>query len=171
MSSDVLRRKIHDDAPKHAPSDANLEIHRLGRGVLTGRRFTVDLYSSGQDSLVADALQDPAGKVWGVAYRLNEELVVREDGRRSVLDRTEGYRTESGNDNYEPIEIRVQMSDANLEAFTYVGIDDARERRRLEHPHAVVKDSYAQTVINGAHEANLPDDYFAFLRRELERDT
>jgi len=48
-------------------------------------------------------------EVWGLLYEVDRELVRRVDGERSVLDRIEGHRTESGLDYYRPVEVTVLL--------------------------------------------------------------
>lgn len=153
----------------YAPKDTALVVEFLGRGRVPGRRLVVDLYSAGQDSLVCNVIEgDQGDEVWGALYRLSKELVTRSDGRRSVLDRIEGYRTERDRENYRPERVDVECGDVPVNAITYVGSDLARERCRLNHADASLNAAYAMDVLDGAQMINLPDDYMEFLKGLLQ---
>jgi cation transport regulator ChaC len=169
MSLDRLQLRVDTLAKRYAPEVSRTKIRSLGQARLPGWRFTLDLYSTGQDSRVADICEGSAeDQVWGVAYKLHRELVDRSDGRRSVLDRIEGHRTERNPENYRPRIVGVELGGALVSAVTYVGTEDSRRRCRKEHKGAPVKPSYADAVLDGAASVGLPPDYQALLRRELE---
>ena len=168
MSSGRLQSKVNKYRHNFAPTGTREQIRCLGRGRLSGWRFTLDLYSVGQNCLVADIIAGSAeDQVWGVVYKLDRELVDRTDGQRSVLDRIEGHRPTSNPENYRPRIVRLELGGARVSAITYVGTEDARRRCREEHHDARVDSQYAAAVLDGAANADLPSDYQAFLRREL----
>ena len=168
MSSGRLQSKVNKYRHNFAPTGTREQIRCLGRGRLSGWRFTLDLYSVGQNCLVADIITGSAeDQVWGVVYRLDRELVDRIDGQRSVLARIEGHRPTSNPENYRPNIVRLELGGTVVSAITYVGIEDARRRCREEHHDARVDSQYAAAVLDGAANADLPSDYQAFLRREL----
>lgn len=168
MSHERLQSKVNEHNHNFAPQGAREQVRFLGPGRMPGWRFTLDLFSSGQECLVADIIPASAqDHVWGVVYKLDRELVDRTDGRRSVLDRIEGHRPSSNPENYRPCLVRVELGGAVVSAITYVGTEDARRRCRAEHHDARVDPQYAKAVLDGAARADLPPDYQAFLRREL----
>ena len=168
MSSERLQSKVNEHRLKFAPRGTRKQIRCLGRGRLFGWRFTLDLYSAGQDCLVADIIAGSAeDQVWGVVYKLDRELVDRTDGQRSVFDRIEGHRPTSNPENYRPRIVRLELGGARVSAITYVGTEDARRRCREEHHGVRVDSQYAAAVLDGAAHADLPSDYQALLRREL----
>jgi hypothetical protein len=99
MSQTRLEAQIERYRP-HAPAGATLALTRLGAARLFGYRFTLGLWSARQQCLVSDIVEEQAGDVCGVLYRLDRELVLRSDGARSLFDRIEGYRTERDLQNY-----------------------------------------------------------------------
>jgi hypothetical protein len=128
----------------------------------------LDLYSAIQRCLVCDIVEGRAAdEVWGVLYRLPLELVRRTDGKRSLMDRIEGHRPERHPPNYEPVEVTVGLDDDDIEATTYMGRGDARERCATDHADAVVNPAYVEAVLRGATEAGLPPRYITFLTRTL----
>jgi len=138
MSSERLQSKVNEHRLKFAPRGTRKQIRCLGRGRLSGWRFTLD-----------------------------RELVDRTDGQRSVLDRIEGHRPTSNPENYRPRIVRLELGGARVSAITYVGTEDARRRCREEHHGVRVDSQYAAAVLDGAAHADLPSDYQALLRREL----
>src|SRR5262249_46465557 len=157
MSCERLQSKVNAHRLKFAPPGTREEIRYLGRGRLSGWRFTLDLYSAGQDCLVADIIAGSAeDQVWGVVYKLDRELVDRTNGQRSVLDRIEGHRPTSNPENYRPRIVRLELGGAVVSAITYVGTEDARRRCREEHYGIRVSSRYAAAVLGGAAGANLP---------------
>ena len=96
-----------------------------------------NLYSARQSCLVGDIVEGEQGdEVWGARYEIDRELLVRSDGRRSVLDRIEGHRTEIDPENYRPITVTVELDGESNYAQTYVGDDDARRRCSSDHSDA-----------------------------------
>jgi Gamma-glutamyl cyclotransferase, AIG2-like len=168
MSASRLQAKVTRYL-RYTPAGARTEIHLLGRARLPGWHFILDLFATEQDTLVADICERSGqDQVWGVVYKLDRELVDRSDGKRSVLDRIEGHRPERNPENYRPCIVRAELDGALVSAVTYVGTNEARRRCREEHLGARVDPQYAAAVLEGAASADLPPDYQAFLRRELE---
>lgn len=170
--SNMSRRRLEAAMSRHdkyLPPGLAVEIDVIGPARLAGWRLVLDLYSSRQSALVCDIVQAETGdEVWGVLYRLPLELVTRSDGERSVMDRIEGHRTEEDPPNYEPVPVVVAgLEEDEIEATTYVGRSDARKRCATDHADAVVERTYAEAVLRGAREANLPSHYVSFLERTV----
>lgn len=168
MSEKRLTDKIREHQ-SYAPVGAELDIRLLGCARLKGWRFVLDLYSARQACLVGDIVEgEDVDEVWGALYELDRQLVVRSDGRRSVLDRIEGHRTETDPENYRPITVTVELDGNPREAHTYVGGDDARRRCRLDHPDAKPRPDYLQAILDGADAVGLPSRYMAALATTIE---
>lgn len=168
MSEDRLAAKIREHQ-SYAPVGAELDVRLLGCARLKGWRFVLDLYSARQECLVGDIVEGEDGdEVWGALYELDRQLLVRSDGRRSVLDRIEGHRTEMDPENYRPIAVTVELDGDPREAHTYVGGEDARQRCRLDHPDAAPRPDYLRAILDGANAVGLPATYIAALATTIE---
>jgi gamma-glutamylcyclotransferase (GGCT)/AIG2-like uncharacterized protein YtfP len=168
MSEQRLTAKIREHR-SYAPVGAELDVRLLGCARLKGWRFVLDLYSARQECLVGDIILGEDGdEVWGALYELDRRLLVRSDGRRSVLDRIEGHRTEMDPENYRPITVAVELDDDRKEAHTYVGREDARERCRSDHPDAKPRPDYLLAILDGANGVGLPSEYMAALATTIE---
>lgn len=168
MSEKRLTAKIREHQ-SYAPVGAELDLRLLGCARLKGWRFVLDLYSARQECLVGDIVEGEDGdEVWGALYALDRQLLVRSDGRRSVLDRIEGHRTEMDPENYRPITVTVELDGDSREAHTYVGAEDARQRCRLDHPDAKPRPDYLRAILDGAHSLGLPTRYIAALATTIE---
>lgn len=171
MSEQRLTAKIRTHQ-SYAPVGADLDVRLLGCARLKGWRFVLDLYSARQSCLVGDIVEGKDGdEVWGALYELDRQLLVRSDGRRSVLDRIEGHRTEMDPENYRPITVTVDLDGDPREAHTYVGGEDARLRCRLEHPDAKSRPDYLRAILDGAHTVGLPSTYVRALATTIEAQT
>ena len=149
---------------RHAPTGTPLDIKFVGRSRLAGWSFALDLFSSRTNSLVANILKDEASDgVWGALYELDGELVIRSDGGMSVLDVIEGHGTVRDPENYEPIIVSVEVANETRLAFTYVGLDDARERCAREHGEALPSLEYVRHVLDGARSIGVPTAYLVHL--------
>jgi hypothetical protein len=167
MSEQRLRAKIGKHE-RYAPAEADLDVRTAGCARLPGWRFVLDLYSARQACLVADIVQgDDRDEVWGVLYELDAALVSRSDGRRSVLDRIEGHRTELDPENYRPITVAVEIDGELRDSHTYVGREDARERCRRDHSDATPRPDYLGAIMDGAESAGLPAAYVRALGTTL----
>jgi AIG2-like family len=168
MSEQRLRAKIREHQ-SYAPAGAELGVRLLGCARLTGWRFVLDLYSARQDCLVADIVEGEDGdETWGALYELDRKLLVRMDGRRSVLDRIEGHRTERDPENYRPTTVTVELGGDSREAHTYVGGVDARRRCSADHPGAKTRPDYLRAILNGAEAVGLPATYVRALATTIE---
>ncbi|MEE8624128.1 MAG: gamma-glutamylcyclotransferase, partial [Acidiferrobacterales bacterium] len=99
---------------------------------------------------VAGIVQAAGGIVHGVVYELSNEDLIRLDGFEPV---------ESGG--YKRTIMRVRLStDATLECWVYIG--DVY----LGAPFAPSV-RYLQTVLTGAREHGLPEDYIDWIAREF----
>lgn len=149
---------------RFAPAGVRRDIRLLGRARLSGWRFVFDLYSAQQECLVCDIVKGEDGEeVWGALYELDRELLVRSDGRRSVLDRIEGHRAEVDPENYRPITVTVELEGELREAHTYVGGEDARLRCRRDHPEARPGPDNLRAILGGAQSIGLPRTYIATI--------
>jgi len=164
MSERVLYSKIQRHLAQYAPAGTTPDLALLGAARLPGYRFAVDLFSSTGGHRVADIVESSdADEVWGALYSLPVELVRRSDGERSVLDRIEGHRTSRDPENYAPRRLTVELAGDRLDAWTYVGIDDARARCARQHRNADVSADYRQSIIEGATALAVPADYLVVL--------
>lgn len=145
----------------YAPSGASLDVDLEGIGCLRGWRFVLDLFSEAQNSRVANIVAfEPDDEVWGGLYRLDKELILRNDGQRSVMDRIEGYRRDGGKPpSYCPIAVRVETENQTVDAITYIGPADAQARCQSQNPNATVTRAYAEFILKGAKDLGLPNDY------------
>ena len=170
MSPDRLRTKIYEFSGEFALPGTSLDLELIGTARLPRWRFVVDLISARQQSLVVNAIPgEEADEVWGVLYKLSKELIIRSDGERSVLDRIEGHRTERDPENYEPREVEVHINGKQEIAITYAGSDEARVRCKPKLSQARVKPDYARAVLDGAKEAELPQEYISRIAQALRR--
>lgn len=171
MSEQRLRAKIREHQ-SYAPAGAGLDVRLLGCARLKGWRFVLDLYSARQACLVGDIVEgEDRDEVWGALYELDRQLLVRSDGRRSVLDRIEGHRTEVDPENYRLITVTVELAGDPREAHTYVGDDDARGRCSSYHPDAKPRPDYLRAILDGADALGLPARYVRALATTLETQT
>jgi gamma-glutamylcyclotransferase (GGCT)/AIG2-like uncharacterized protein YtfP len=163
MASDRLLGRVREFAPQFATQRVLIELKPLGAAELRDWRFVADLYSAGGGCRVADIVESPGATVWGALYELPRELVRRSDGERSVLDRIEGHRTERHPENYQPLQVTVDVQGVKHLAWTYVGYSDARRRCDVEHSDATISDEYRGFVLAGAADVGLPSAYVAEL--------
>jgi hypothetical protein len=167
MNKDRLAAQIRRFARVYAPPGVRPEVSFLGAAELRGWRFAVDLYSAGNGCRVSNIVRQEAASVWGALSLVSVGLVRRSDRERSVLDRIEGHRTRTNPENYEPIEIAVQVDETERVAWTYVGLDEARERCASGFADAPVSDDHRRVVLDGAAAVGLPATYIAGLLRTL----
>jgi gamma-glutamylcyclotransferase (GGCT)/AIG2-like uncharacterized protein YtfP len=168
MSEKRLTAKIREHK-SYAPGGSELEVRLLGCARLRGWRFVLDLYSARQECLVGDIVEgEDRDEVWGALYDLDRQVLVRSDGKRSVLDRVEGHRTEMDPENYRPITVTVELDGDPIEAHTYAGREDARQRCRLDHPGARPRPDYLRAILHGANDVGLPMRYMAALATAIE---
>src|ERR671937_185854 len=147
MFEDRLAAKIRAHQ-SYAPEGTELDVRLLGCARLKGWRFVLDLYSARQECLVGAIVEgEVSDEVWGALYELDRQLLCRSDGNRSVLDRIEGHRTERDPENYRPITVMVELDGDSREAHTYVGVEEARQRCRLDHPDAKPRPDYLRAIL------------------------
>jgi hypothetical protein len=172
MSERVLRSKIEMHFARFAPVGTPLNLELLGPARLGGWRFVFGLYSATSGCRVADIVEGDGGaEVWGALYELPVQLVRRSDGARSVLDRIEGHRTSSDPENYEPVRPTVEFRDRLVEAWTYVGLPEARQRCRRDHSDTSTSAAYGRAILDGAADLPVPSGYFTQLREAVEAES
>lgn len=94
-------------------------------------------------SAKANLIESLGDTTWGVLYEIDAQDLER-------LDRVEG--------GYKRISVRARKSDGEtVEAVTYVSAELTDEQ--------IAYDWYKDTVITGAREHNLPQEYIAYLER------
>jgi hypothetical protein len=170
MSEQRLTAKIRTHQ-SYAPVGADLDVRLLGCARLKGWRFVLDLYSARQSCLVGDIVEgEDRDEVWGALYELDRQLLVRSDRKRSVLDRIEGHRTEVDPENYQPATVTVDFAGELIDALTYVGSAQARERCHSDHSEASARFDYVHAVLEGAKSIDLPSDYLRMLEATLKAD-
>ena len=168
MAETTLRSKIEQHFDTFAPAGTPAELTLRGCARLPGWRFTLGLYSVGNDCRVADIIETSGrDEVWGAVYELPVELVRRSDGKRSVLDRIEGHRTTRDPENYVPVMVMLDLDSAIAEAWTYVGLDEARDRCARDHHDARVTPTYADSILGGAESLAMPRAHVEQLRAML----
>ncbi|MBA3382891.1 MAG: gamma-glutamylcyclotransferase [Actinobacteria bacterium] len=168
MLAGRLREKIQEHQ-RFVPAGVSLEVRLLGPARLPSWRFRFGLYSARQECLVGDIIEgQDTDEVWGALYELDRELVFRSDGKRSVLDRIEGHRTDRDPENYHPANVTVDFSGAARNAHTYVGREDARRRCALDHANAAPRSEYLSAILVGARSVGLPAEYVRTLEAIVE---
>lgn len=170
MAEQTLRSKIEQHRGEFAPTGTPTKLTLHGCARLRGWRFSLDLYSFGHGCRVADITETTdSDEVWGALYELPTELVQRRDGKRSVLDRIEGHNTTRDPENYAPVKVTVDFDGAAAEAWTYVGLEAARERCARDHHDARVTATYADSILGGAKTLAMPTANIEQLRATLAR--
>jgi len=134
--SNLLSGQMRTRCPGHRTSGpAQLPEHRLA--------FTRRSRNWGGG--VADILPAEGKTVWGLVYELTEADVER-------LDKHEGHPTL-----YRRVPVAVTLADGQeVRAETYVVVKKAARETR---PSA----AYLNTIVDGAREHGLPDEYVGFL--------
>ncbi len=102
----------------------------------------------------ANIVSDPAGTVWGVVYLTAPEAL-------SILDKYEGV----AGGHYQRKAVHVRVDDnGEIEAVTYVAgsafVDDSLS------PSC----DYLQTILSGAREHKLPDEYILSISRLAKQE-
>ncbi len=110
-----------------------------GTARLEGFRFVYDGYSVSRDGAVGNIVRSDAERVWGALYEITET-------DRLALDASEGYPR-----SYDRRDVEVTGPPGGpVRAMTYF-----RTGRATGQPHP----DYERTVLEGARERGLPDDY------------
>lgn len=65
----------------------------------------------------------------------------------------------------------MELGTESLEAWTYIGRDDARERCRRKHWDARPSEEYVRAILDGAAALGLPEAYLAELRAVIAATT
>jgi hypothetical protein len=152
---------------RYAPAGTSVEATLLGAARLPGWRLRANLWSAGRGCRVVNVVEEPGAEVWGALYELPAALVNPPDGTRSVVDRLEGHRTERDAENYEKVEINVELDGEPTSAWTYIGLRDAVARCAREHPATSCDQEYTDTVLAGAEAIGVPAAYLWQLRETL----
>ena len=172
MAEAVLRAKIEEYHDAYVPLGIKTDLRMLGAARLSGQRFELDLFSATWGHRVANVVEsNDQDEVWGALYDLPLELVRRSDKTRSLLDRIEGHLTTKDPANYKPLQVVVEQGDERIGAWTYVGLDEARERCAQKHRDAGVSTEYAGAVLDGARSVGLPPTYIAQLEAVIAEHT
>ncbi len=115
--------------------------HKLiGKARLSGWKLAFTRLSQRWGAGVADIVESSNDSVWGGLYEISEADL-------AALDRKEGNGR-----NYQRIECDVIADGQSYHAFTYVVIDKAPDGI----PTSI---AYRDTILKGANELSLPDDY------------
>lgn len=111
----------------------------IKRVYLDNYKFVYDGYSSNWGGAVANILKSADNIVWGGLYEISKLDLAN-------LDRREGYP-----DSYDRKELKVEDDHGNIyKAITYF---------RIEEKVGMPSNKYRKTVVNGAKDCDLPDDY------------
>jgi len=116
---------------------------RVGVGYVEGYRLVFDGNSSRWGGGVANLVQDSASRVWGVLFELESfECLDPYEGYPDVYDRKE-------------VSVVVPQLGQELKAVAYI----RPKPREIKKP----SESYLNTIIEGARENDLPEDWIKFL--------
>ncbi|WP_333785376.1 gamma-glutamylcyclotransferase family protein [Thermocrinis sp.] len=116
---------------------------KIGVGYVEGYKLVFDGPSSKWNGGVANLVQDPTGRVWGVLFELESfECLDLHEGYPGVYDRKE-------------VSVVVPELGQVLKAVAYV----RPKPREIRKP----SERYLNTVIEGAKENSLPEDWIKFL--------
>ena len=111
----------------------------IKRVYLDNYEFVYDGYSSNRGGAVANILKSADNIVWGGLYKISKSDLAN-------LDRREGY-----SDSYDRKELKVKDAQGNIyKAITYF---------RIGEKVGIPSNKYRKTVVNGAKDCDLPDDY------------
>jgi len=140
--SNMSRRQMAERCPDH---------EFLGIAVLKDHALCFPRTSPIRKCGVAGLAETPGAEVWGVVYRLH-------DGDLTALDRREGYDPAKPHhvNRYNRQTIRVLMDGRTVECLTYFA--------RTEPGEHVPSADYLATMIEGAVENGLPEEYVMKLR-------
>lgn len=125
-------------------------IREARRARLAGYRLAFN--KKGSDGTgKANIVPDSVGIVWGVVYRCTPETLSR-------MDKYEGV----AGGHYQRKVVHVRVDDgAELEAVTYVAGTAFVDNSNSLSP----RPDYLQTIISGAQEHELPDDYIRDIKK------
>lgn len=140
--SNMSRRQMRERCPDH---------ECLGRAVLKNHALCFPRSSPIRKCGVAGLVERPGAEVWGVVYRLHDKDL-------AALDRREGYdhaRPFHVN-RYDRQTVQVVMEGGGIDCYTYLA--------RPEPGEHVPNTEYLATIIAGAEENGLPEDYVRVLR-------
>lgn len=126
--------------------------------VYTENNFELDFttWSEGNQCAAADIVPGSGRKIWGVLYKVPDELIERRtSGNRKSFDAIEG-----SNYRREPIKLRYSDGTPFQEnAITYLVIDKQ---------HGIGTSlEYARHIIFGLREHNAPDEYIEYLKSRI----
>ncbi len=116
----------------------------LGRAYLRNYKFIFDGYSEERKGAVGNIIPHENGIVWGGLYEISGEDEMK-------LDECEGYHDGI----YDKMKIDVIIDDeSTISAFIYY-----RTNQSIGSP----SEEYINTVIEGAKDCSLPDDYLEYI--------
>ncbi len=111
----------------------------IKRAYLDNYSFVYDGFSSNRGGAVANILESADSIVWGGLYEISKSDLAN-------LDRREGYPK-----SYDRKELEVKDDHGNIyKAKTYF---------RIGEKVGIPSNKYRKTVVNGAKDCDLPDDY------------
>lgn len=169
MKFDRFVERVQKNANKFGAAGKVSTISQPVMARLGGWRLELRGHNS-HNQLVCDIVEAPDGsEVWGALYEVDQELVVRSDGCRSVLDFLEGHKRPDDPDTYHRIRVQVVRDGAPCQAWTYVCTAHAR-RPCLGCAHRAELE-YAAAVQDGAAELDLPGPYQELLKEVCARAT
>jgi hypothetical protein len=169
MKFDRFVERVQKNADEFGAAGKVSTISKPVMARLGGWRFELRGHNS-RKQLVCDIVEAPDGsEVWGALYEVDQELVFRSDGGRSVLDFLEGHKRPNDPDTYHPTRVQVVRDGAPCQACTYVCT--AHARPCPEGCAHLAKPKYTAAVLDGAAELDLPGSYRAFLAEACARAT
>lgn len=115
------------------------DVRDLGRAVLQGKKMVFNKPSK-DGSSKANLTDESDGEVWGALYELSTKSLER-------LDRIEG--------GYDRETVHVLWKHKSVPAYTYIS---------SEKVEAKPTESYKNSVVEGAREHDLPNDYIKYLQ-------
>jgi hypothetical protein len=169
MHQERFARRIAEHLARHAPSGTPRNVRLLGAARLDGWSLELNLWSATRGCRVLNLTPQEGAEAWGALYELAAALVNRPDGERSVVDRLEGHRTTRDPENYEKLSVSVEHATELVEAWTYIGLQEAVARCERKHRDGFCDDEYAEAVLDGARSLGLPAEYLSRVERVLGR--
>lgn len=116
----------------------------LAKAYIKNYRFVFDGYSEARKGAVGNIVHKDKGIVWGGLYEISGEDEIK-------LDKCEGYN----NGIYDKKEIDVITDDGlTVTAIVYF---------RVNQDIGIPSEEYIETVIEGARDCYLPDDYIDYI--------
>ena len=168
MAEEVLRAKVERHLVQFAPTGTEPALRLLGAARLQGWQITAGLFSATGGHRVVDIVPaDDAREVWARSSCFQWSLSAAAMVTDPVLDRVKGHRMSRDPETHVPERVTVDFSGDAVEAWTYVGCVDARERCAREHQDARLSPHYVDAIMTGARKLAIPDQYLSELRELL----